>query len=124
MFRQLIAATASALFGTPLFALCGGESYLDRLAPEQYQQLQRDAAAIRYGTGTNWTATKDGKVMTLVGTMHINDARLGALMSQLTHAVQSADLILLEATPAEEAALEAEMIKNPQVFMNATDGTP
>jgi uncharacterized protein len=64
MLRTFIAAISLTLLGTPLFALCGGESYLERLSPDQYQQLQQDAAAIRYGKGTAWTATKGSKVIT------------------------------------------------------------
>ena len=123
MLRTFIAAISLTLLGTPLFALCGGESYLERLSPDQYQQLQQDAAAIRYGKGTAWTATKGSKVITLVGTMHINDARLTATMRPLITVIQTAELILLEATPAEEAALEAEMMKHPEIFMNATGPT-
>lgn len=123
MLRRYIAALSFTLFGSPLLALCGGDSYIDQMSPAQYQQLQQDAAAIPYGNGTAWTATKDSKVITLVGTMHIHDPRLVDTMRPLIKATQTADLILLEATPVEEAALEASLVKHPEIFMNVTGPT-
>lgn len=123
MLRKLVTATAFTLIATPLFALCGGESYFAQLTPDQTAALQQEAEAIQYGHGTTWMATKGDKAITLVGTMHIYDTRLANAMKPLITAARTADLILLEATPVEEAALQAEMAARPEIFMNATGPT-
>lgn len=121
MLRNFIVAAAFSAFASPLFALCSGPSYFDKLSAAANAQLQNDASEIAYGEGTIWLATKGARAITLVGTVHVYDPRLVPMMSQIASSVQTADLILLEATPDEAAALEAHMAANPTLFMN-TDG--
>lgn len=114
--RQILLTLALCTIGSPLMALCGGESYFDRLTLAQTAQLETEVAGIPYANGTTWTATREAVQMTLVGTMHIHDNRLDKLRAKLRRTVQSADLILLEATPAEEAKVQAAITQNPDLI--------
>lgn len=102
--------------GSPLLALCGGETYFNRLTPDQTAQLEAEANGIAYGKGTLWQATRGAVQITLIGTMHINDPRLNHIHAKIRDTVQAADLILLEATPAEEAQVLAYMSKNADIL--------
>ncbi|MDG1378350.1 MAG: TraB/GumN family protein [Yoonia sp.] len=121
MLRPFFAAITLIFLSTQAIALCRGDSYYDQLTVDQAAQLDLDAQAVPYGQGTVWVGTKGDAVLTLIGTVHIYDPRLGAHMARLAQTVQAADLILLEATPAEEAQLQSLMTRNPDVFLN-TDG--
>lgn len=123
MLRNLIASAAISLAGSPLFAFCSGPSYFDGLSADATAQLQKDANKVAFGEGTVWIATKGGRAVTIVGTVHVFDPRLKPLMARIAPSVQSAKLILLEATADEEAALKAYMAANPALFLNADGPT-
>jgi len=53
-----------------------------------------------------------------VGTVHVYDPQLKALMARLAGSVRTADLILLEATPEEEAQLQSLIKRSPDIFLN------
>lgn len=113
MLRQTLTAASFCLFGTPLFALCDGPSYFERLTPAETDEVNAYAATLPYGQGTQWTLTRGDDTLILVGTIHVFDPRLDALMTDLQDVIQTADLILLEATPVEEAQLQAAIQSDP-----------
>lgn len=122
MFR-ILTTFVLCMIATPIWALCSGESYFDRLTPTQNAQLAQITSAIPFASGTTWTATRDATQLTLIGTMHIHDNRLDALRNLIRSTVQSADLILLEATPIEEAQVQNAIIKNPDIIFIETGPT-
>lgn len=97
----------------PAFALCSGDSLLDRLSAADRYYLDDVSANTPYGRGLLWTATRGEQQITLVGTMHIYDPRLAPIRAQVADDVANADLVLLEMTEAEEAQLQAELATNP-----------
>ena len=104
------------LLGLPAAAECVGTSYLDQLTPAQQADLAAATDALPYSQGTLWTATRDDRTITVIGTMHIYDPRLEPVYAEIKDEVQSADLILLEATPAEEAELQDLIISDPDLL--------
>lgn len=122
--RPLLAAlalVAAALASAPAQAACDGPSLRDRLSEQDLAALDAAVAAMPYGTGTLWTAERDGRRITLAGTIHIPDPRLDPLVARLAPAVAGADLLLLEMTPAEEAQMQQALAAQPdRVFI--TDG--
>ncbi len=114
-----LAATFFALIGLPAAAQCVGESYLDQLSAQDRAELAAAAAEMPYAEGLLWTATKDDRRVTVVGTMHIYDPRLEDIRARIQDTVQSADLIMLEATPEDKKALEQLLITDPGIlFIN------
>ncbi|WP_341367407.1 TraB/GumN family protein [Yoonia sp. BS5-3] len=116
MFRRAITIALLTCFGLPAAAQCVGSSYAEQLSPAEQAELRRVTDAIPYAQGTLWTATRDSDVITIVGTVHIYDPRLEPLYAQIEENVLSADLVLLEATPAEEAELEQMVITQPDLL--------
>lgn len=113
MFLRAAATTIFAFLALPVTAACVGDSYLDRMSDAQRADLSTAVANMPYAEGLVWTATKEADTITVVGTMHIYDARLEALRSALTSTVSNADLVMLEATPEEEAKLQELITTDP-----------
>lgn len=115
---------ATALFSMlalPATAQCVGESFYDRLSTDEKAELQTSIADMPYAEGLTWTATRGDDTLTILGTMHVYDPRLEELRAQMSEAVRTADLVMLEATPAEEAALQ-EMITTEPGRLFIVDG--
>ncbi len=113
MFLRAAATAFFALVALPATAACVGDSYLDRLTDTQRETLADAVADMPYAEGIVWNATKGADTLTVVGTMHIYDPRLDDLRRQLSDTVTSADLVMLEATPKEEAALQELITTDP-----------
>jgi uncharacterized protein YbaP (TraB family) len=116
MFLRSAAAVVFALFGLPAAAQCVGDSYLDQLTDTQRTQLSDAVENMPYAEGLVWTATKDTATVTVVGTMHIYDPRLEGIRARSADAIANADLVLLEATPKEQAQLENLVTTDPSVL--------
>ncbi|MBQ2261706.1 MAG: TraB/GumN family protein [Loktanella sp.] len=102
-------------------AQCVGTSYMDLISDDQRAELDQATAALPYAEGLIWDATRDGQVITVVGTMHIFDPRLVPIYDLIVRDVTAADLVLLEATPDDQRALEAMLAEQPDMFL-ITDG--
>lgn len=113
MFFRSAATLLLSCIAFPAAAACVGDSYLDQLTPQQEAQLSAAVADMSYSEGLIWTAAKDTTEITVVGTMHIYDPRLEELRTQLAETVATADLVLLEATPKEEAQLQEMITREP-----------
>jgi len=113
MFLRTAATFIFSLVAVPAVAACVGESYLDKITPDQQTQLSAAVADMPFAEGLIWTATKGSATITLVGTMHIYDPRMERLRERLADTVANADLVMLEATPVEEAKLQELITTDP-----------
>lgn len=121
MLRQVLLTIAFTLASTPAVALCGGDSFADRLTAAENAEIDALRATTPFATGNQWIATRGDDQLTIVGTMHLRDPRLLPIMEGLQAPVASSDLILLEATPVEEAQVMDYMSQNPELLFS-TDG--
>ena len=113
MFLRSAAVFVLALMALPAAAACVGDSYLDRLSDTQRSDLSNAVSDMPYAEGLVWTATKGDDTITVIGTMHIYDQRLEELRAKLTPTITNADLVMLEATPEEEAQLQQLITTDP-----------
>lgn len=113
MFLRPAATLAFALFALPATAACVGESYLDQMTDTQRAELSAAVDGMPYAEGLVWSATKGADTITVVGTMHIYDERLEDLRAALAPTITSADLVMLEATPEDEAKLQELITTDP-----------
>lgn len=113
MRKLLTAITLLTTIGLPAAAACTGESYLDQISPAQRAELDTVVSQMPYAEGLVWQATKGDDTITVVGTMHIYDPRLEPLRDRLQARVTEADLVMLEATPEEEAKLQELIATDP-----------
>ncbi len=112
VFRAAVTCL-SVMLGLPAAAQCVGESYLDQLTPQRQAELTNAVASMPFAEGLVWTATQETTTLTIVGTMHIYDPRLEEIRAKVSQAVAQSDLVLLEATPEEEAQLQELMVTDP-----------
>jgi uncharacterized protein len=82
-------------------ARCKGVDARTKLTDGQSELLQRETAKIPFGQGNHWIATRGSQSIHLVGTMHVNDARLKRVMRNLNPLIAQADAILLEVSHPE-----------------------
>lgn len=95
------------------WAACEGVDLLAALPADERATLNARVADTPYPAGLFWRAEREGQVFHIVGTMHIADPRLDPLFERAQPLVDTADLVLLEATPDDIAALQAEMVARP-----------
>jgi uncharacterized protein YbaP (TraB family) len=117
MFRVLLILCWLAASALPAAALCTGPSLLSRLSPADRATLDATVAATPFGSGTIWTAQKGDTTLTVVGTMHLYDPRLDAMLARVADRVKTADLLLVEMTPDEETRLQQSIMARPEVMM-------
>lgn len=96
-------------------AECLGPSLLDRLDDRKRADLAAAVAATPFGEGLLWSARRDGARLLIAGTMHMPDPRHAPILEALRPAIRDADLVLLEATPAEEEAMTAALAASPSL---------
>ena len=113
MLGRTAAISFFTLASLPAFAACTGDSFLDVMTPAQAAQLSANVADMPYAKGLTWTATRGGDTLSIVGTMHIYDPRLEVIRADVADIIQNADLVMLEATPKEEAQLQELIVTDP-----------
>jgi uncharacterized protein YbaP (TraB family) len=117
MFRFLKLVALVAL--TPLAAVaqsCGTADLIADLDADDRARLDALVAPHAYSTGNLWRAEKDGKTVIVAGTLHIPDQRLTPMIDDIGPFVEKADVLILEATSEDEAALAGLASTNPDFF--------
>lgn len=117
MFRHMI--IAGLLAAAPVFALaqtCGTDSFIDDLSTEDRARLDALIAPHPYPEGNLWRAEKEGSTVIVAGTIHIPDPRLTPLVDQVASFLDEADLLIIEATAEDEAAVQALAAEQPDMF--------
>lgn len=109
------------LFTLPAAALCTGPDFRDRLSAADRAAVAAAVAETPFASGLVWEATQTGTHLTIVGTMHIYDPRHDTLRARVASALSAADLLLVEAGDAEQAAMEAAIASHPEMIF-ITDG--
>ncbi|MFB9223755.1 TraB/GumN family protein [Paracoccus cavernae] len=100
---------------------CVGRDLIAALRPEQKAELDRAVAAIPFNRGTLFEARKGDARILLIGTYHFSDPRHAATIARFSDDLDSADALLVEAGPEEQARLSNELATNPALIAD-TDG--
>lgn len=100
-----------------LRAACQGDDLRDALTPQQHAGMEAEIAAAPFGRGNYWIARRGSRTVHVIGTLHVNDPRMDALERRLAPVIAGADLLLLEASPAEKAAFERELGLTPELTL-------
>lgn len=116
--RALLALMV-ALCAAPLAqAACVGQNQIAMMPAAEREALVAAADAVPFARGNLWRATKQGREIVLVGTLHIDDSRHQPLMERVAPLVDAASVVLLEAGPEEEAELQTAMAGNPGLLFD------
>ncbi|MGI9393463.1 MAG: TraB/GumN family protein [Boseongicola sp.] len=104
---------------TPLAAFaqsCGTADLIAALDGEDRARLDALVAPHVFPTGNLWRAEKDDKTVIVAGTLHIPDPRLAPMVESIRPHLESADLLILEATSEDEATLAGLAASKPDFF--------
>jgi uncharacterized protein len=134
MPRPVLATLAAALISACLVgsasaqaeavavgARCDGINLLDTMDEADRRALIAATDSVPYPRGHLWRATRGDAVIHLVGTYHLDDPRHTATMARITPLLDAATTVMVEAGPLEEAALMADLARDPSLMVN-TDG--
>lgn len=130
MRRSALATLTAALLSACLIggasaqaaqADCNGINLLDTMADANRRALIAATDAVPYPRGHLWRATRGDQIVHLVGTYHLDDPRHSETMARITPLLDGATTVLVEAGPLEEAALMADLARDPSLMVN-TDG--
>ena len=105
-----------------VFAQCSGADLRSSLSDAERQELDTRVAATPYATGNHWLATRGDMRIHLIGTVHLDDPRLDAPTERLRPLIEEAAALLLEMTPADEQALQQDLVSAPDKLL-LTDTT-
>ena len=103
----------------PAFAgaqTCGTRSLIAELDADDRARLAALVAPHPFAEGILFRAEKPGSTVTVVGTIHIPDPRLDAIVDQVRDDVASAELLILEATTEDQAAIQTLAATQPEMF--------
>lgn len=114
--KGLLATVMLALWSGAAGAVCTGSNLFDALAPETRAELRHRAAQVPFSEGIAWRAERGLERITLVGTFHFDDPRHAATLAALQPALAEAQALLVEAGPAEQAALQTAMSERLDLF--------
>lgn len=107
LFLALSTATASAQ------AACSGTDLFTTMPAEELAALHDTAAEAPHPEGILWRAEKDGRVLHLVGTMHLHDPRHQVTLDRVTPMIEDADTVFLELGAGDEARLQRMIAEDP-----------
>ncbi|WP_235811441.1 TraB/GumN family protein [Tritonibacter multivorans] len=105
------AAFAGAL-ASPLAAACTGTDTRSTLPPALLADVAAQVAVAPYAEGLYWTATRDDRVLHVIGTLHLNDPRFAAWRETFAPLFDSADALLVEATDADQAKVQKALTED------------
>lgn len=118
MTRFLTCLALIFLMAAPMVrAECRGENLLAKMAPEERRALLAASDAVPYPRGNLWRAKRGDAVVHVVGTYHLDDPRHAAVMTRVAPMVEAAAVVLVEAGPEEEAALMADLKRDPSLMV-------
>jgi len=120
--RNLILPFVTALcLATPLTAQCVGSNLIAAMPVADQAALRARADLQPFAVGNYWRASRDDQVIHIIGTYHFDDPRHDATLTTLDPVLATAQTLLVEAGPDEEAALIARLSDEPELMIN-TDG--
>jgi len=95
---------------------CAGTDLLADLAAPEAAALAAALEGQPYPSGNHWLARKGAAEITVIGTLHMFDPRMTAILQTLAPVVEAADVLLVEATEAEMAKMQAEVGRRPDLL--------
>lgn len=118
---QTCAAILCIALPSAALAQCQGLNLWDSLSNDQRADIRTRDAATPFSDGNFWTATKGATTLTIAGTLHLPDPRHDETLILLRPALDTADLLLVEATLDDQREMQTYMSQNPDI-MTLPDG--
>ncbi len=100
-----------------LHAACEGRDLRADMTPEMATRLEHALDGIPFPEGNHWVAVRGDTVMHLIGTLHVNDPRMSAVVERLEPLLKDADAFFFETSQAEMKAFEQALAKDPSPLL-------
>ncbi|WP_377190351.1 TraB/GumN family protein [Ruegeria meonggei] len=94
-------------------AACEGRDLRPDLTAQEQGELQQALKDFPFPEGNHWIARKDKTVLHLIGTLHINDPRMDAVVERLKPTLSQADAFYFEVTQDAMATFEQNLAHDP-----------
>jgi hypothetical protein len=108
-----------SLFPALAQAACKGTDISAQLPPGRLAAAEAAAAAQPYAEGNHWIARRNGQTIHLIGTLHVSDPRMDAIMQHLGPVASRSGRLYLESTIAEQEAFQASLASDTsKVFLD------
>lgn len=107
----------------PAAAACTGRDLIADMPPADRAAFDARLAAVPFAEGLIWRATRGDAVIHLIGTYHFDDPRHEALMARAAPLLEGAAALLVEAGPAEEAAVMRALADRPDLLFETAGPT-
>lgn len=101
--------------------LCTGTDLISALPDQTRTALIADAAAMPYGEGLLWRATRGETVIDLFGTYHFRHQETEAHLTRLKPLIEAAEAVFLEISKADQQVMQRRLAENP-AMMFITEG--
>ncbi len=92
---------------------CEGTDLREGLLQHERAEIAANLSTTPFPEGLLWQAERDGQTLYVMGTIHVHDTRLEPVVARAAPLIQASDLMLVEATPETEAAMQREIAENP-----------
>ena len=116
MIRFIFCLFVLVLPTSVLAQACGTTDLIAGLSSEDRARLDALVAPHPYPEGNIWRARKGVSNVTVVGTIHIPDPRLSALVETVRSDVESADLLIIESSLEDESGIQRLVAEKPELF--------
>ena len=115
IYLRTLALALTGLLPVASHATCTGDDIRPTLSLAQQDEIAALVAARPFPTGNHWRATRQGQTITLIGTMHLFDARMPEIVDRLTPTLAATDLLMVEVTDREEQDLQSAIATDPSI---------
>lgn len=109
---RLLSLLVFLLLPISVHAACEGRDLRLDMPTADRAALDEAVAGIVFPEGNHWIARKDNTVLHLIGTLHTNDERMGAIIDRLAPTLSQADAFYFEITDEEMAAFEQDLAQD------------
>ncbi|MFP7671968.1 TraB/GumN family protein [Marivita sp. S0852] len=117
MFVRLLSFLFVIGLSQPALAACDGADLRGTLTQDEQSRLANALDDVPFAQGNHWRASRGDSVIHLIGTMHLPDPRLDPPLDRLRETIATADILLLEMTDEDEAALQTRLASDPSLLM-------
>ncbi|NNE79148.1 MAG: TraB/GumN family protein [Silicimonas sp.] len=116
MFRMFVLLATAFLPLAGMAQTCGTADLIEELSDADRARLDALVAPHPYPEGNIWRAERNGKTVTVVGTIHLPDPRLQGIVDQVKPDLLNADLLIIEASAEDEASIQTLAANQPEMF--------
>ncbi len=95
---------------------CGNRDLIAELDATDRAALDALVAPYAFAEGNLYRATKDNSTVTVVGTLHLPDPRHDSMVDAVRPLIETADLLILEASSEAQAEIQRMTASEPELF--------